>query len=522
MDCPKCYKEINIKEETKIIKLPNILIFTLERYLGPTNNVKIIPNETLDMKKYIDSSLKVQNTEYELFAVNIRFGRNANFGHEICQVKRSKNWYEINDSDYKEIESYSHYDSSYGLFYRKIMKSINNTEEKNEKYNSEENKEKYNNLNPSKNNEINKINFTKGNEICINSNPSNSREINELNLTKNKEINNSSNLIKNNEKDNSNFTKNEEISNNSKPPKYNEINNSNLTKNKEIKSSSNFNDIKKNSNKDNMIGHNQIKSYIYTGIQIIASFKELIKALNTKDFNKESICGKLKNWINKISKNETFNPNEFSIINNDFTTGKCYSQDFIISLMMNIKNEFAHSNFTGKFKIYFKHPKYYYKYCRYRDKNYIFEDFLDIKIFLAKNKKFSELLAKTFEKKNDCNKTCFECRTQLEKEKKIISNPTILVFTLQRYNIDAEIEPDTEIDMSPYLDNSLLINKSKKYIYELFAINFRTGKKVNYGYGCEIKKDGKWYEIIDYQKKEVKGPSHFDSSFGLFYRLKNK
>ena len=34
MDCPGCNEEIKIKEETKIIKLPDILIFTLERYQG--------------------------------------------------------------------------------------------------------------------------------------------------------------------------------------------------------------------------------------------------------------------------------------------------------------------------------------------------------------------------------------------------------------------------------------------------------------------------------------------------------
>ena len=34
MDCPGFNEEIKIKEETKIIKLPDILIFTLERYQG--------------------------------------------------------------------------------------------------------------------------------------------------------------------------------------------------------------------------------------------------------------------------------------------------------------------------------------------------------------------------------------------------------------------------------------------------------------------------------------------------------
>ena len=72
------------------------------------------------MKNYIDLSINNGNFEYELFAINIRFGSTANFGHEICQVKRGGKWYEINDRKGKEIKKISHFDSSYGIFYRKI------------------------------------------------------------------------------------------------------------------------------------------------------------------------------------------------------------------------------------------------------------------------------------------------------------------------------------------------------------------------------------------------------------------
>ena len=96
MDCPYCKRKINIKEETKFIKLPDIFIFTLERYQGETNNVEIISDPFIYMNNYIDPNLKVDNTKYELFAINIRYGRTANFGHEICQVKRDGIWYEIN------------------------------------------------------------------------------------------------------------------------------------------------------------------------------------------------------------------------------------------------------------------------------------------------------------------------------------------------------------------------------------------------------------------------------------------
>jgi ubiquitin C-terminal hydrolase len=119
LNCPICKQEITIKEETKFIKLPEILIFTLERYQGPTNNVEIYPSELLDMSPYLDASLKSTNAKYELFAINIRLGNTKNYGHEICQVKRNGIWYEINDTFGKKINSISNFDSSNGLFYKK-------------------------------------------------------------------------------------------------------------------------------------------------------------------------------------------------------------------------------------------------------------------------------------------------------------------------------------------------------------------------------------------------------------------
>ena len=120
MDCPQCDREISIKEENKIVKLPKIFIFTLERYQGSTNyDVKIKPDEFINMYDYIDNSLKADKALYELFAINIRLGRSANFGHEICQVKRGDKWYEINDSSVCLINGPSDFGGSYGLFYRK-------------------------------------------------------------------------------------------------------------------------------------------------------------------------------------------------------------------------------------------------------------------------------------------------------------------------------------------------------------------------------------------------------------------
>ena len=120
MDCPKCKGETYIKEHPKIIKLPKILIFTLERYQGSSkNNMEIIPDEIIDMKEILDKSLKCYDTIYELFAVNIKLGSNQNDGHEICQVKRGKIWYEVNDVSVTKIHNLSNFDSIYGLFYKR-------------------------------------------------------------------------------------------------------------------------------------------------------------------------------------------------------------------------------------------------------------------------------------------------------------------------------------------------------------------------------------------------------------------
>ena len=118
MNCPKCRQEINLSEETKIIKLPEILIFTLERYQGENNNAEIEPDDSIEMRNYVDNCLIHTRTFYELFAINIRFGKTKNSGHEICQVKRKGKWYEFNDElGYAKVNDYNKY--SYGLFYKR-------------------------------------------------------------------------------------------------------------------------------------------------------------------------------------------------------------------------------------------------------------------------------------------------------------------------------------------------------------------------------------------------------------------
>ena len=129
LECNVCKAENTIKSQTYFIKLSDILIFTLERNLGNPNKVPIIPNNTINMGQYLDKNLKIDSAEYELFAINIRLGSTINFGHEICQLKRNQIWYEISDTIGKklgtELPNDYYYDSSCGLFYKKLKNEFN-------------------------------------------------------------------------------------------------------------------------------------------------------------------------------------------------------------------------------------------------------------------------------------------------------------------------------------------------------------------------------------------------------------
>ena len=119
MECEKCKKMMKLTEETKLVKLPEILVFTLERFLGGVNKVEIIPDDILDLQNYADPNLTGVETLYELFAINIRFGSTKNWGHEICQIKINGYWYEFNDSS-TNFKKRDYFDCSYGLYYRWI------------------------------------------------------------------------------------------------------------------------------------------------------------------------------------------------------------------------------------------------------------------------------------------------------------------------------------------------------------------------------------------------------------------
>ena len=120
MNCPKCKAKINCKSISKFVKIPEIFIFTLERFLI-RNKVPIEPNEIINVYNYVDETLNINRDicKYELFAINVRLGEDISFGHEICHIKEKNQWWTINDREsHLKYEDYNQ--NSYGLFYRRI------------------------------------------------------------------------------------------------------------------------------------------------------------------------------------------------------------------------------------------------------------------------------------------------------------------------------------------------------------------------------------------------------------------
>lgn len=85
-------------KEYKILKLPKILIITIDRaILGKKYDTREIkfPHD-LNTKKYTLSS-RGKEKKYFLFAVNKKFGEKRKSGHYYCNIRIKDNWYLFND-----------------------------------------------------------------------------------------------------------------------------------------------------------------------------------------------------------------------------------------------------------------------------------------------------------------------------------------------------------------------------------------------------------------------------------------
>jgi len=508
MDCPRCGREVNLKEETKIIKLPDILIFTLERYQGETNNVEIVPDSNLDMRKYIDKNLMVDGTNYELFAINVRYGRTANFGHEICQVKRDGQWYEINDRYGKKIYNPSHNDCSYGIFYRK--KNSYQTYPK-----------------MTIRNEINSMEGEDDRDNKINTREDNIDEYNTdkiIDLTKD----NKNNIKKPEEKKD-----------------HIELNNMGGS-------------ITTNTKNDKTIQFPKILNYnykfTYSGLFIISLFDEFLEELKKYSIDGNCTINYIKGAEEKILKSKECDPYE---IIEKFKGKSANTQNFILNIINKINDEFIHlrknisivqplystnianeneykefQKFVKKFNseskakyifaiIYKSHStgKCTNNICKKKVDNFSFNYYINQKLDFGKKNKmiydFLELLDENFKTDSKLETNCPFCKkqTKIEIKNTIIKLPDILIFTILRDkgNEKIEIKPDTTIDMKNYIDPSL---KEHNTTYELFAVNIRNKDADD----CQIKKNEKWYEISEGYGKEISSPTLTNLSYGLYYR----
>ena len=468
MECPKCNEEIQIKEETKIIKLPDILIFTLERYQGIPNKVEIQPDKYLEMKDYIDQDIKVDCTLYELFAINIRLGETADSGHEICQVKRNGNWYEINDSSAHSIKDISWFSSSYGLFYRKIkskLKTNRNGYENTQKLINKSN-DNSQGLLSSLWNSI--ISFFFGKE-----------KTDMLYIMQGFYILSESNIL-NNEFWTLNF-KNNYISK--------------LVKEVILK-------IKK---------ENKYDAYNFT--------KEFFRINTTFGENKEHNILDFILVLLKILNEELINNNDNIYYLKKFKYLSTNEKE------MNVYNKFIENKFLKSPHSYFSGIiKYYTKgkcKCGKEISEIRFEDFIFKKIYLDNNisdMNFSSILKKalsTEENKIICEH-CRNKRMKLNIEHKFIKLAEPLIFSFENNNNNKSLIYDYFIDLQNFLDDSVK-KEEETYIYELFAINIRLDLENNSTHFItKIKIEGSWFEISD--DIESKPITQTESICNLFYR----
>ena len=108
----------------------------------------------------------------------------------------------------------------------------------------------------------------------------------------------------------------------------------------------------------------------------------------------------------------------------------------------------------------------------------------------------------------------------MDESSKRIQLPKILIFSIiksQGNPYQIGITPDIQLDMDQYITSSV---QDGTNIYELFAVNIMKREYNTYKYYCQIKKDKKWYEVKEFDHKEINSPTFNSDICGLFYRKK--
>lgn len=125
--CQNCHKSFNVKEETRIAKLPKILILSLQK--GNKENTQKIPwmvdyKEKIGIRDIVDIELvNNESARYKIFAINNHLGSTPKSGHYYSEIylDKLKSWYSFNDESVNK-ESYFCQQklNNYILFYKQI------------------------------------------------------------------------------------------------------------------------------------------------------------------------------------------------------------------------------------------------------------------------------------------------------------------------------------------------------------------------------------------------------------------
>ena len=113
----------------RICKLHKILIFTISRAIlnQKLNQSKLLFPEALNVKNYIEYIRNERfkewnNTNYKLFAINLKKGHSQYSGHCCCYIIINNNWYLFNDKEVLIEKPNFTSENVVGLFYKESKK----------------------------------------------------------------------------------------------------------------------------------------------------------------------------------------------------------------------------------------------------------------------------------------------------------------------------------------------------------------------------------------------------------------
>ena len=119
-----CKQNVKTTKTTKICELPQILILCIQR---EENDRGIKLNTDLKLDKYIEEDLKnnINNCSYKIKSIINHVG-NKKEGHYYCYINIENKYYEFNDSSVKEREIDMENNTSYIIYYEKIINENQN------------------------------------------------------------------------------------------------------------------------------------------------------------------------------------------------------------------------------------------------------------------------------------------------------------------------------------------------------------------------------------------------------------